>query len=261
MRFTNGEFDQDLTYFQRSPKLSKIPNIFIHGVGLDHSMWIPQKKSIKKEEIIFYDLLNHGKSKKGYKKLNFQNFTRQLNNLVKYLNIKKFNLIGFSIGAIIAQYYAVKYESKINKLILIASIYNRSTEEIAKVKKRYEIAAKGKSISDDSINRWFNKKYIKKNPKIYKYFYNILKKKKNSDFLPAYKAFVNAKNYKIDFSNFNTPTLIMTGENDIGSTPRMSKMLKKKIKKSKIYIIPKAKHMVTFEKSRIVNEQIIKFIN
>ena len=71
-------------------------------------------------------MLNHGKSKKGYKKLNFQNFTRQLNNLVKYLNIKKFNLIGFSIGAIIAQYYAVKYESKINKLILIASIYNNT---------------------------------------------------------------------------------------------------------------------------------------
>ena len=252
MSFTTRGFDQNLTYFECSPKLSKIPNIFIHGVGLDNSMWIPQKKYFQKNEIIFYDLINHGKSKKGYKKLNFQDFTKQLNDLVKYLNIKKFNLIGFSIGAIIAQYFAVKYQSKINKLILIASIYNRTSEEITKVRNRYNIAYKGKNISDDSINRWFNKKYLEKNPKVYKYFNNILKKKKNSDFLPAYKAFVNAKNYKIDFSNFNIPTLIMTGENDIGSTSRMSKMLKKKIKNSKIYIIPKAKHMATFEKPRIL---------
>ena len=33
----------------------------------------------------------------------------------------------------------------------------------------------------------------------------------------------------VDFSNLNVPTLIMTGENDVGSTPKMNKMLNKKI--------------------------------
>ena len=56
------------------------------------------------------------------------------------------------------------------------------------------------------------------------------------------------------------PSLIITGKNDIGSTPEMSKNLQKKIKKSKIYIVPKAKHMVAFEKAELVNEKISKFI-
>ena len=79
--------------------------------------------------------------------------------------------------------------------------------------------------------------------------------------MPAYKLFVESDNYKINFLNIKKPTLVITGENDIGSTPRMSLMLSKKIKKSKIYIIKKAKHMGIYEKSKIVNLEIEKFIS
>ena len=57
------------------------------------------------------------------------------------------------------------------------------------------------------------------------------------------------------------PTLIMTGENEVGSTPKMSRMLQKKINNSKIYIIPNTKHMAIYEGSDIVNKKISKFIN
>ena len=53
----------------------------------------------------------------------------------------------------------------------------------------------------------------------------------------------------------------MTGENEIGSTPKMSKILNSKIKNSFLYIIPKAKHMATFEKAEIVNLKISEFLN
>ena len=56
------------------------------------------------------------------------------------------------------------------------------------------------------------------------------------------------------------PTLIMTGENEVGSTPEMSKMLHQEIKNSQLFIIPKAKHMATFEMSDLVNQKINKFI-
>ena len=45
-------------------------------------------------------------------------FSDQLNQLVEYLNIKQFNLIGFSIGALIAQHFASNFCEKINKLII-----------------------------------------------------------------------------------------------------------------------------------------------
>ena len=122
------------------------------------------------------------------------------------------------------------------------------------------MALDGQNITNDSINRWFNSEYLEKNPDVYNYFYNILQKKNNEDFLSAYKLFVESDNYTLNFSNFNMPTLIMTGENEIGSTPNMSKMLHQEINNSKLYIIPKAKHMATYEKADEVNDKIINFI-
>ena len=52
----------------------------------------------------------------------------------------------------------------------------------------------------------------------------------------------------------------MTGENEVGSTPKMSKMLHQEITNSKLYIIPKAKHMATFEQAALVNSKILNFI-
>lgn len=254
-------FDSNSTYFEHNLNSKEIPNIFIHGVGLDNKMWLPQKKYFRNKQVLFYDLLNHGNSKKGYSELNFNNFSDQLNLLLQYLNIDKFNLIGFSIGALISQYFANKYYDRINKLIIIASIYKRTHEQITNVRNRYNRALKGESINDDSINRWFNKEYLKNNPDVYEFFFNILKNKKNEDFIPAYKVFIESENHLLNFSNFKMPTLIMTGEYDIGSTPYMSKMLHKEIRDSKLCIIPGAKHMATFEKASLINSKISNFVN
>ena len=56
------------------------------------------------------------------------------------------------------------------------------------------------------------------------------------------------------------PTLIMTGEHEIGSTPKMSADLHKEIKNSFLRIIKDAKHGVTVEKSEKVNNQILNFL-
>ena len=260
MNLPNFGFDSNSTYFEYNLKVNNIPNIFIHGVGLDNTMWIPQKKIFQNNQVIFYDLFNHGKSKKKINSLNFEIFNKQLNDLLDHLNISKCNLIGFSLGALVAQHFTNLYYEKINKLIIIGSVYKRSQEQINNVTIRYKQVSEGHDISLDSVNRWFTKEYLEKNPDIKKFFLKLLGKKKKEDFLPAYKVFLEADKYPLNFNNFLIPTLIMTGENEVGSTPKMSKMLHQEIKNSELYIIPNARHMATYEKSKEVNMKISKFL-
>jgi len=261
MQLPNNGFDDHSTYYELNIDRTGIPTIFIHGVGLDNTMWLPQKKYFQNNKIVFYDLLNHGKSRKGYKELKFKNFNDQLIQLIEFLNIKKINLIGFSIGALIAQHFTSINYKRINKLVIIASVFKRSDEQIKKVKNRYKKSCEGKNITEDSIHRWFSQKYLEKNPGVYEYFSNILNRKKNENFLPAYKLFVESDNYNINFSNFNMPTLIMTGKNEVGSTPEMSEKLHQKIANSELLIIPNAQHMATYEQDKLVNSKIYSFIN
>ena len=78
--------------------------------------------------------------------------------------------------------------------------------------------------------------------------------------MPAYKIFVNSDQYPINYSNFKMPTLIMTGENEVGSTPVMSEGIRKEIKNSDLYSIKDATHGATIEQSKVVNEKINKFL-
>ena len=260
MNYFIKKFDNHNTYYEQAYNTDNIPSIFVHGVGLDNTMWYPQKKIFEKQSVIFYDILNHGKSKKGYNKLTFSDFSNQLNNLIKYLKIDKINLVGFSIGALIAQHFTFENIKKINKLVLIGSVYKRSDEQIRIVRNRFDESKKGISITEGSINRWFSKSYLKKNPNVYKFFFNLLENKKNENFIPAYKVFIESDKYKLDLSKFKMPTLIMTGENEVGSTPKMSRELNKDIINSTLFIIKNAKHGATIEKADVINDQLTRFL-
>ena len=52
----------------------------------------------------------------------------------------------------------------------------------------------------------------------------------------------------------------MTGENDIGSTPEMSKNLSKKIANSKVKVIGNGKHLCSIECADDVNNAIKEHI-
>jgi len=260
MDFFKKEFDNHNTYYEQGYNTSNIPSIFIHGVGLDNTMWYPQKKSFENRSVIFYDILNHGKSERGYGALTFNDFSDQLNNLLSHLRIDKINLVGFSIGALIAQHFTLQHTNKINKLVLIGSVYKRSEEQIKILRNRYEESKIGVNITEESINRWFSKSYLKENPDVYKFFFDLLENKKNKDFIPAYKVFIESDKSKLDLSKFNMPALIMTGENEIGSTQKMSEELNKNINNSILHIIKDAKHGATIEKADDVNDQLTKFL-
>ena len=252
--------DSHGNYYEFSEVEKSPTTIFIHGVGLDNTMWYPQKDYFQDQSVLFYDLLNHGQSKGGFKNLNFEIYSNQLLNLINELQLEKINIVGFSIGALVAQHFTEKYFDKVNKLVLIGSVFQRSNKQIETVQKRYNEALNGASITIDSIKRWFSENYLNTNPHVYDFFYNLLERNKNENFLPAYKIFVNSDNYHIKFTNFNMPTLIMTGENEVGSTPFMSEGISKEIKNSDLYIIKNAKHGATIEQSNVVNEKLNKFL-
>jgi len=59
----------------------------------------------------------------------------------------------------------------------------------------------------------------------------------------------------------NVNTLITAGENDVGSTPEMSKNLSKMIKRSKFVEIKNGKHLSSIECADDVNITFKKFID
>jgi len=240
----------------------KNPIVFIHGVGLTKEIWEPQINFFKNYNTLVYDLLGHGETPLKKSKISFEDFTEQLVRLIKELNINKIHLVGFSLGALIARHFASEHSDKLSSLIIHGSIYKRTEDQIRVVKNRLEVAKMDKPASKQAaLRRWLSDEFSKKNPDIYKKIYSILEKNKRLDFLKCYEIFVNYIDDDNMLKKINVNTLITTGENDVGSTPEMSKNLNNIIQNSKFIEIKKGKHLCSIECANDVNIIFKKFID
>ncbi|MBD1174595.1 alpha/beta fold hydrolase [Pelagibacterales bacterium SAG-MED01] len=255
-------FDPNQNYYFFNKKDS-IPIVFIHGVGLDHQMWNKQVDYLNEFSILTYDLLGHGKTPCDKGKLSLRDFSDQLLELLDHLEIEKINLIGFSLGSLIALDFSSHFQKKVEKLILIGTTYKRSDEERSLVLDRYNQAKLNKPISRQALKRWFSDKYLEDNPETYDLFMKILNKGPidHKNFIKAYKLFANHYDDFEAIKKIDRKTLIMTGSDDLGSTPAMSKELVKDLVNSTYIEIQNGKHLCSIECEDDVNMNIKNFIN
>ena len=255
-------FDPNQNYYLFKKKDST-PLVFIHGVGLDHQMWSNQVNYFNKYSTLTYDLLGHGKTPCDKDKLSLRDFSNQLLEILDHLGVEKINLIGFSLGSLIALDFSSHFQKKVEKLILIGTTYKRSDKERSLVMDRYNQAKLNKPISKQALKRWFSDKYLEENPKTHDLFMNILNKNQedHKNFLKAYELFANHYDNFENIKKINIKTLIMTGSDDVGSTPEMSKELSKDLVNSTYIEIQNAKHLCSIECADDVNMNIRKFIN
>jgi len=254
-------FDLKGSYYSYRNK-ETIPSVFVHGVGLDHQMWKPQINSLNEFSTLTYDLLGHGKSELIDNEVSLDDFSNQLKSLLDFLNIKEINLIGFSLGSLIAIDFTIKFKEYLNTLTLMGTTYQRTDEERSKVLDRFEQAKLNKPISRQALKRWFSDKYLDENPEIYNEFMNILNKKPkdHNNFLKAYKLFANHRDDIELIKKIETKTLIMTGSDDPGSTVAMSESLSKDLVNSKFVEVKNGKHLCSIECADDVNINLKNFI-
>jgi len=249
------------TYYNYIDKQT-IPIVFIHGVGLDHKMWSPQIDYFKKFSTITYDLLGHGRTPFKKKQIKMNDYVEQLSSIIKFLKLEKINLVGFSIGSLIALNFAADFQNKLNSLTLMATTYKRTEEQRQTVIDRVNLAKLNKPISQLAMKRWFTDEYLEKNPNIYEEFTKILTKdgEDQKNFIKAYELFAYYKDDLEKIKKINTKTLVMTGSIDPGSTPQMSKNLSNDLNNSSYTEINNGKHLCSIECADDVNINIKKFI-
>ena len=258
----SNQIDSFGTSYSLNKVNEKNPIVFIHGVGLAKEIWDPQINFFKNYNSLTYDLLGHGKTPLKKSKVRFEDFTKQLLRLIKELNFNKIHLVGFSLGALIARHFAFEHSENLSSLIIHGSIYKRTEEQKRVVKNRFEVAKLNKPASKQTaLRRWLSEDFTKKNPEIYKKIYSILEKNNRLDFLKCYEVFVNYVDDDNMLKKIDVNTLITTGENDVGSTPEMSKNLSKMIPKSKFVEIKKGKHLCGIECADDVNITLKQFID
>lgn len=258
-----AEYDQGSIRYEE--KGNGEPLILIHGVGLDHTMWIQQLENLSESfRIIVYDMVGHGGSEHPPGPYFLSQFVEQLAVLMNHLNIEKTHLVGFSMGGMVAQAFALKYKEKLKTLTIMNAVANRTQEQRKAILTRVEEVEKTGPLAtiEPAIQRWFNPDFLNMQEETVSRIRKRLQTNDPNSYLAAYTLFATAdaelwsKLHQIDL-----PTLIITGEHDFGSNPEMARQMHEKIVHSELIIVPNMKHMLPVEGYKIVNEVIRMFID
>jgi (E)-2-((N-methylformamido)methylene)succinate hydrolase len=238
--------------------------ILIHGVGLDHTMWEKQVASLSEHyHVIVYDMIGHGGSEHPPGPYTLEAFVEQLEGLMNFLKIKASHIVGFSMGGMVAQAFAIKNETMVKTLTIMSSVANRTKEQREAILSRVEEVKSFGPIStvDAAIERWFSEEYMEEDKGTVKRIRGRLLTNLTASYLAAYTLFATAdETLWPELRKITVPTLILTGEHDSGSNPEMAKAMHKEIAGSELLVVPRMKHMLPVEGAGIINQAICLFL-
>jgi len=237
------------------------PFVFIHGYLGSSEMWHYQKKFFSKTcRVIVPALPGFGESYKSKSLNSINDMAKKVIEILDQKKIEKFNLIGHSMGGMIAQEITKLDGNRVNKLICFA------TGSIGEIPGRYEtidetrkkLKKDGTSISFSRVpKKWFVKGDQDKN------YFLCSNAVKNVSLETADNALLAMKNWRgrENLEHIKNDTLIIWGDKDTSYNFEQVDTLNKNIKNSRLEILKNCSHNVHLEQSDIFNQIIKDFIS
>lgn len=241
------------------------PVVLIHGVGLNKEMWGGQVVGLATNyRVITYDMLGHGASPRPAAGTPLLGYADQLLELLDHLQLPLATVIGFSMGGLVARAFALHYPERLQGLVVLNSVFNRSAEQRAGVIARTAQAAEHgpDANAEAALSRWFSREYQAANPAQIAALRETLAGNDPQGYLTTYELFATQDMYRADdLKGLRTPTLVATGELDPGSTPEMARQLADRIPGATVAVLAEQRHMMPVESPRLVNQLLLGFLD
>jgi len=239
--------------------------VLVHGLGLNLHMWHAQVEGLSdKYRVLRYDLIGHGESRRPPIPYEMSDFVRQLKELIEFLPITQFALIGFSLGGLIAQAFALEYPDRVRALGILHSAYDRSVGEREAIRSRVRLAeAQGPAATvEAALQRWFTTGFAQRNPAVIDEVRQWVLANDRGAFAAAYRVLAEADAPLAPrIGAIGCPTLVMTGEEDYGNSPQMALGMTKRLRTAQCCILPGLRHMAAMENPTAVLEPLRSFLD
>lgn len=225
--------------------------VLLHGVGLDHRMWqrcVPELTA--GHRVIRVDLRGHGASPPAHPGTSLADLADDVVEALDDIGAERVHLVGFSLGALVAAHLAAHHPSRIATLSLVSSVAQRTPRERAAVVRRLEAARGDPAVTTDAaVDRWFGPEWRQAEPDLVKEIRNTLLANDPTSYLACYTVFATGDEEVGQLlGRITAPTLAITGSEDPGSTPDMSRRLASAVPDAWVRIVEGARHLLPLER-------------
>jgi pimeloyl-ACP methyl ester carboxylesterase len=238
--------------------------VLIHGLGLTRGTWDGHLPALRqRHDVLTYDLAGHGESDLPLGTPDLTLFATQLCHLLDRLEIETCHLVGFSLGGMINRRFAMDHPDRVLSLVILNSPHERSPEAQALVEKRAadtEGGGPGATI-DETLARWFTPAFLTERPDVVAVIRDWVLANDPQGYAACRAVLAHGVRELIRPEPAIThPALVVTCENDSGSTPAMSYAIASEITGAQVEIIPRLQHLGLIENPDLFTASILRFI-
>ncbi len=241
------------------------PLVLVHGVGLDHTMWDPVVETLAQQHrVLRYDIWGHGRSDDPLGPRRFEDFAAQLLEVLDTHGIESSDVVGLSLGGLIALTVAARHPSRVHRAVLVSTIFGRSEGQRDGVRQRLELAEKQglAPVADLAVKRWFTPQWQASHPDETEAVRQRLLTNDLAGYLKAYRLFAEAHALATEAApEVEAPTLVLAGECDSGSTPEMAVALAETIPNGKAQVMAGLRHLAPLEAPNLFAKAVHRFLD
>jgi len=234
------------------------PLVLIHGVGMQSAAWAPQIDALAQHyHVIALDMPGHGCSDPLPAGSQLSDYVAWGKSVIAALDVGAVNLVGHSMGALIAGGMAVAHPQLIKRVALLNGVFQRDDAAKTAVQARAAEIRDGKIDLETPLTRWFDDHQQQARAQVATWLSGV----DHIGYATAYTAFAHGDaTYAHRYSKIVSPFLAITGDGDPNSTPAMSQEMAAAVQNGQYVTIPGHRHMINLTAADDVNMHLMKWL-
>lgn len=226
--------------------------VLIHGLGLTRATWTDHVPSFADRfRVLTYDLCGHGESALPKEPPSLTVLSEQILRLLDHLGVERAALVGFSLGGMINRRFAMDHPDSVTALVIQNSPHERDPAAQALVEQRARDTGAGGPAAtiDETLGRWFTPGFLADHPETVAWVRETVLANDPGNYT-GHRIVLAAGVTELIRPDppITLPTLVMTCENDTGSTPAMSHAIAGEIAGAETIIVPGLQHLGLLER-------------
>lgn len=240
------------------------PLVLVHGFPLDHHMYDAVFEPLAEQhQVIAIDLRGFGKSE-GYREMvPMEMFADDIAAILDALDIsEQINFAGLSMGGYIGWQMWQRHRDRLSRMILLDTRAIADDEVQARARRMAAEAVLSAGMEDVPVNmlpKLLAKSTMEEKPEVVSAMTEMILRQDPRGVAAAQRGMAQRPNVESWLSEITIPTLVISGEHDVISTPEEMKGFAAQIPGAQFVEIPDAGHMVPMENPQAMCDAVLPF--
>lgn len=236
--------------------------VMSHSLACSLRMWDEQAALLRRQyRVLRFDTRGHGESDAPAGAYSLDQLAGDLKGLLDALDVRQAHFVGLSLGGMIGMTYALKHPGAFRSLALCDTTSRIPAEAKPVWEGRIKTAQQQgmEPLVEPTLQRWFTEPFRKRRPDMMKRVGELIRNTPVAGYVGCCHAIS-----KLDLTDrigaIHCPTIVIVGDQDVGTPVPMSEAIHKAIPGSELMILKDASHLSNLEQPEAFNSALERFL-